>query len=1006
MNNIDIAGGTINNVTIGIDGAGPIIGTTITTGAPNGSGFDIIFYGDTVGEYASWLASLGLFNISGDLFVSGITDLGNIRISGNTISSTNTNGNIVIDPAGTGCLLINSCVHQNSVSGNVTFNVVNGIFNASSTGNAGITSTSGKVTINSNKNTVLNSSDGAVVISSGTSPSTSIINFIGTGVDPLIVSNSASNVEVGDIIKFTGTNSVPTITGEYTVTQVIDSTSFRISGLTVTGTGNTGSFTKDSDIYLNTNANINVPSNVKLTFGGDTNYLFDNGDLNVVSDSALNLTSTTVNLPDNVKLSFGSGSQSIKSAGTELLLDSGSINLTGSVSTTDPILKLNSGVPGIQDKGIEFNYLDGTSNLGWFGYDNSNGTFSFFKSATNNNEIISGTLGDATFGRGNFTNLVVGTIDACNINCPGIMTLTAGTSIRLNTGSIQVPAGSDLQIGNAIIKKEAAGDDLLINSQGHIFLTPASAKDVILPTLSGLVLNGENGANYIKSNSVTELTISSSSFLNLNQISGGVRLTEELPLIFNQNETTNLIGDSAGNLLVNSENSINLLPASGQVSIPVNKRLELGSSTSYIGSTALNTVVLSTPGTIGVSSTGNQTYTTSGNINLSPVGSVILPVEKNLQLGGATQIIKGTTASGLLMSTPGTIDVSSDIINLTPVVAVNIPYSKPLTFGTGNSLTGTAGNLLITSDSSTISGNLTVNGTNTVINSSNVTISDPILTLGTSVVDDNKDRGIEYRYKSGSLDLLGFFGMDDTDGSFMYVPTATNTGEVISGALGNVKFGSGSFTGLNLNDGNISSVNTISSTSTLTLDPGPVSDIVFNVDSGSNVIIPVNVDLLFGSENNKIYSDGTNLHIVDNAIIDGNTTVNGDLTVTGNVSIVGGTTVNFTVQRFSVIGNASMSPNSSSNATFISVSSAGVASGTLPVCSIDGFIKNICISSLASGATYELLFPTGRLLNPGTGTSVATKIIFDCPGQGIQLLWDNVLGSYIITFGGGEIVIL
>jgi hypothetical protein len=180
---------------------------------------------------------------------------------------------------------------------------------------------------------------------------------------------------------------------------------------------------------------------------------------------------------------------------------------------------------------------------------------------------------------------------------------------------------------------------------------------------------------------------------------------------------------------------------------------------------------------------------------------------------------------------------------------------------------------------------------------------------------------------------------------------------------------------------------------------------VLAVDSGRNVSIPVNVDLLFGGETNKIYSDGTDLHIVDSLVVDGGTVINGDLTVTGNINITGGTTVNLTVQRFSVSGGSSQSPNSSSNATFITVNSSGVATGVLPAANIDGFLKNICISSLSTGGSYELLFPTGRLLDPGTGTTVAKKMIFDCPGQSVQLLWDNSSGFYIITQGGAEVVL-
>ena len=93
----------------------------------------------------------------------------------------------------------------------------------------------------------------------------------------------------------------------------------------------------------------------------------------------------------------------------------------------------------------------------------------------------------------------------------------------------------------------------------------------------------------------------------------------------------------------------------------------------------------------------------------------------------------------------------------------------------------------------TVTGNLVVQGTTTTVNSTTVTIDDPIFTLGGDTApssDDNKDRGIEFRWHDGTDAKLGFFGFDDSDGpSFKFIADATNTSEVFSGNLGNAKFG-------------------------------------------------------------------------------------------------------------------------------------------------------------------------------------------------------------------------
>ena len=91
----------------------------------------------------------------------------------------------------------------------------------------------------------------------------------------------------------------------------------------------------------------------------------------------------------------------------------------------------------------------------------------------------------------------------------------------------------------------------------------------------------------------------------------------------------------------------------------------------------------------------------------------------------------------------------------------------------------------------TITGDLTVNGTTTTVNSTTVTIDDPVLTLGGDTApgsDDNKDRGIEFRYHNGSAAKIGFFGLDDSDSRFKFFIDVTNTSEVFSGTVGDAEF--------------------------------------------------------------------------------------------------------------------------------------------------------------------------------------------------------------------------
>ena len=92
----------------------------------------------------------------------------------------------------------------------------------------------------------------------------------------------------------------------------------------------------------------------------------------------------------------------------------------------------------------------------------------------------------------------------------------------------------------------------------------------------------------------------------------------------------------------------------------------------------------------------------------------------------------------------------------------------------------------------TVTGNLQVDGTTTTVNSTTVTIDDPIFTMGGdgSGTNDDKDRGIEFKWHNGSSAKVGFFGMDDTDNVFKYIPDATNSSEAFSGSVGNAEFAS------------------------------------------------------------------------------------------------------------------------------------------------------------------------------------------------------------------------
>ena len=109
-------------------------------------------------------------------------------------------------------------------------------------------------------------------------------------------------------------------------------------------------------------------------------------------------------------------------------------------------------------------------------------------------------------------------------------------------------------------------------------------------------------------------------------------------------------------------------------------------------------------------------------------------------------------------------------------------------------------------------GDLQVDGVTTTVNSTTLQVDDPIITLGGDTApssDDNKDRGVEFRYYDSEA-RLGFYGWDTgyTDlggheGGYRFLHAATNTSEVFTGTDSGIIAGN-----LKLTTGTASSSNT------------------------------------------------------------------------------------------------------------------------------------------------------------------------------------------------------
>lgn len=210
----------------------------------------------------------------------------------------------------------------------------------------------------------------------------------------------------------------------------------------------------------------------------------------------------------------------------------------------------------------------------------------------------------------------------------------------------------------------------------------------------------------------------------------------------------------------------------------------------------ISTITAGTPGaqtgSSGLTISTTDTTTTIAHADTSTLtGAQGSAGIASITLDGFGHITAVTTANYLtaeadtLATVTGRGATTATAISLTNSTASTSTSTGALVVSGGVGVGGAlnvGGNLSVT-------GNLTINGSTTTVNSTTVTIDDPIFTLGgdtAPTTDDNKDRGIEFRWHNGTAARVGFFGFDDSTGKFTFIPEATNTSEVFSGTKGTI----------------------------------------------------------------------------------------------------------------------------------------------------------------------------------------------------------------------------
>jgi hypothetical protein len=215
--------------------------------------------------------------------------------------------------------------------------------------------------------------------------------------------------------------------------------------------------------------------------------------------------------------------------------------------------------------------------------------------------------------------------------------------------------------------------------------------------------------------------------------------------------------------------------------------------TANVGDVALTIAANSVA--LGTDTTGNYVATVAGTTNqVSVSGSGTETAAVTLSLPQDIHTGASPTFTGLTLS--GDLAVNGADITTTETGTATVFNTNATTLNIGGAATtvsiGASTGTTTVNNALTVTGNLTVNGTTTTVNSTTLTTDDIILTLGGDTApssDDDKDRGIEFRWHNGSTAKVGFFGFDDSTGKFTFIPDATNSSEVFSGTKGVIDVG-------------------------------------------------------------------------------------------------------------------------------------------------------------------------------------------------------------------------
>jgi hypothetical protein len=562
------------------------------------------------------------------------------------------------------------------------------------------------------------------------SPVNATTSGVAVSSDSSLQYNPATNVLTVDVFSgnhtgtaFTATNFYGTLTGN--VTGNLTGTATTAQNVnTVSATTSASHFITFSPV--NGASGVALSSDANLTFNPSTNVLTTDIFSGNVSATAVTSTNFYGTLTGNVTGNLTGTATTAQN----INLASGANNSNHSV-----VFSLNATGTGIalsSDAGLQYNPSTNVLTADVFSGNHTGTAFT----ATN----FYGTH------VGNVTGNVTGTATtAQNINT--VAAFSPGTHYILfspvNATASGVAVSSDVQL------QFDPGNNVLTTTvfSGNLSATAATATNFY-----GTLVGNSSTATTASNLNVVSATTNSAHYITFSPASSGSGLATSADTNLSYNPSTNVLtaGVFSGNFTGTAATATNfygtLVGNSSTATTAQNVNLAAGANA------ANHSIVFSLNATgsgVALSSDAELQYNPSTNALSVGTGSV---TANSVRIGNSANTVDTSSGNLTLDSTGGQVNINDNVV---------------------------------------IQGNLTVQGTTLTVDSTITTIVDPVIVLGSgiggthSTADNNQDRGIEFRYSNGGTAVTGYFGFQDTDYKFRFIPNATISGtNVYSGNVG------------------------------------------------------------------------------------------------------------------------------------------------------------------------------------------------------------------------------